>query len=192
MSCPKCCSLLKPLYTRAPAVARGASAQAQVQRRPAAGGAARRAFDDEADGADGACVRTGSRGPQMGSVVHTARRLPASCWYPSECTQKHLGQHRATSSRAAQGSWPVNAATSRAWHCAAASTSAALQDVAEKTAVLGSQGIASAPGVVALGAVALGAGVVVGALVGVCAAACEHSRRRHAALAALAALAARV
>ena len=67
------------------------------------------------------------------------------------------------------------------------STSACLQDVAEKTAVLGSQGIASAPGVVALGA-----GVVVGALVGVCAAACEHSRRRHAALAALAALAARV
>jgi hypothetical protein len=128
----------------------------------------------------------------MGSDTHTARRLPASSWYPSECTQKHLGQHRATSSRATQASWPVNAAASRVWHCAAASTSAALQDVAEKTAVLGSQGIASAPGVVALGAVALGAvalgaGVVVGALVGVCAAACEHSRRRHAALAALAA-----
>lgn len=36
----------------------------------------------------------------------------------------------------------------------------------------------------ALGAVALGAGVAVGARVVVCAAACEHSTRRHAALAA--------
>jgi len=65
----------------------------------------------------------------------------------------------------------VNAAASRAWHCAAASTSAALQDVAEKTAVLGSQGIASAPGAEALGAgvmeVALVLFVVAGAGAGV-------------------------
>ena len=93
---------LKPLYTRAPsaAVARGAidQAQAQPQRRPAASGASLRACDDGADGADWACVSTSSRGPHTGSVGHTARRLPSSSWYPSECTQKQRGQQRATSS----------------------------------------------------------------------------------------------